>query len=354
MLENKFRTELSEFGEFGLIKHLTQNIELKNKSSVVGVGDDAAVLGTTTTKTVVTTDLLAEGVHFSLMYTPLKHLGYKAVAVNLSDVYAMNAKPEQITVSMAISSRFSVEAIEEIYNGIMLACERYGVDVVGGDTTSSNSGLVISVTAIGTAKEADLVYRSGAKPDDIICVSGDLGAAYMGLQVLEREKEVFKTNPNMQPDLSNTEYVLERQIKPEPRRDVYEALKKAKVKPTSMIDISDGLVSELKHICYASKVGCAIYEEKIPVDFVTDRLAEEFNLDGTLVALNGGEDYELLFTVSPNDFEKIKEIPHITPIGHILDRNDQVMITKANHTIQLKSQGWDAFEKRQSMAKESN
>ena len=347
MLEdkNQSRTSLADLGEFGLINHLTKHFSIKNKRTLKGVGDDAAVLDCSKKQTLLTTDLLIEGIHFDLSYVPLKHLGYKSVMVNLSDVYAMNGNAEQITVSIAVSNRFSLEAIEELYAGIQLACETYGVDLIGGDTTSSTTGLLISVTAIGTANKEEVVYRDGAKPTDLIVVSGDLGGAYLGLQVLEREKQVFKVNPNNQPDLDNYTYIIERQLKPEARKDIPKLLKELEVKPTSMIDISDGLSSELFHICTQSKVGCKIYEDKIPLDPQVISTCEEFDIDSTMVALSGGEDYELLFTVSINDFDKIKANPHLTVIGHITEENQGLnLITRANQELELKAQGWNSFK----------
>jgi thiamine-monophosphate kinase len=345
MDNTKKQTALSNIGEFGLIERLTSNIQLQHKSSVKGVGDDAAVLEFEGKQIVVTTDLLTEGVHFNLMYVPLKHLGYKAVVVNLSDVFAMNAQPRQITVSIALSSKFSVEAIDELYSGIYLACEKYGVDLVGGDTTSSLTGLTLSITAIGEANADDLVYRSGAKVNDLICVSGDLGGAYMGLQLLERENEVFKVNPKEQPKLEGYDYILERQLKPEARGDVVSALKKLDVKPTAMIDISDGLSSEIMHICKASKVGCSIYEEKIPLDYQTKRFAEELSINPLVAALNGGEDYELLFTVSLDDHDKIKNDPDITIIGHITEESNGVnLIVGDGSAIPIQAQGWNPLK----------
>ncbi|RKE00129.1 thiamine-phosphate kinase [Marinifilum flexuosum] len=346
MQENKAQgTDISTLGEFGLIKQLTKGIEIKNSSTKVGVGDDAAVLDYQNKKTVVTTDLLVEGIHFDLMYTPLKHLGYKAIAVNVSDVYAMNACPKQVTVSIAISKRFTVEAIEEIYDGIRLACENYNVDLVGGDTTSSLTGLCISVTAIGEAEENELAYRSGAKANDLICVSGNLGAAYAGLQLLEREKAIFANNPNMQPDLSGHDYILERQLKPEARKDIYERLKEAQIVPTSMIDISDGLSSELMHICEESKVGCQIYEEKIPVDYETHKMAEELNMNYSTFSLNGGEDYELLFTVPLDKFDDVEKIEDVKVIGHITEASKGIyLITRDNTEIALQAQGWNPLK----------
>jgi len=296
---------------------------------------------------VVTTDLLVEGVHFDLMYVPLKHLGYKSVVVNLSDIYAMNALPRQITVSLAVSNRFSVEAVEELYAGIYLACEKYGIDVVGGDTSTSLAGLVISITAIGEGEKNEIVYRSGAKESNLICVSGDLGGAYMGLQLLEREKKIFKENSKIQPDLEGNDYILERQLKPEARKDIPVLLKALGIKPTAMIDISDGLASEALHICMQSEVGCSIYEEKIPIDPLTHTRAREFNLDPTLCALSGGEDYELLFTMDVKDYERVKGNPDITIIGHITDKNSGCnLVTKSGTQHALTAQGWDAFLKK--------
>lgn len=349
MLENSERTELSALGEFGLIKHLTQFIELKNESTIKGVGDDAAVIDYKGKQTVVSTDMLVEGVHFDLSYVPLKHLGYKAVSVNLSDIYAMNAIPKQITVSLAVSNRYSVEAMEELYAGMMLACEKHKVDIVGGDTTTNVSGLVISITAIGEANSDELVFRNGAKETDLLCVSGDLGGAYVGLQLLEREKRVFLETPTVQPDFEGNDYILERQLKPEARKDIPVLLKKLEVKPTSMIDISDGLASEIFHITTQSSVGCSLYEDKIPVDPQTYNMAREFNLDPTVCALSGGEDYELLFTIKIEDFPKIKANPDITVIGHITNKKDGVnLITKGGTSTELKAQGWDALLKEKS------
>jgi thiamine-monophosphate kinase len=345
MLENKnnSRTDLSSLGEFGLIEHLTNHIKIQHKSTIKGVGDDAAVLALKN-QTLVTTDLLIEGVHFDLSYVPLKHLGYKAVMVNLSDVYAMNGMAKQITVSIAVSNRFPLEAIEELYAGIHLACKMYDIDLIGGDTTSSTKGLLISVTAIGEAKKDEVVYRNGAKPNDLLVVTGDLGAAYLGLQVLEREKQVFQANPNAQPELDNYTYLVERQLKPEARKDVVELLKALEVKPTSMIDISDGLSSEILHICKQSKVGCDLYEAKIPLSQEVISTSEEFNMNSTTVALSGGEDYELLFTISQNDFDKIKGNPNLTVIGHITEENQGVhLVTRANQKIELTAQGWNGL-----------
>ncbi len=339
------RTELSELGEFGLIDRLTNQFTTHISTTIKGVGDDAAVISISDSEVMlVSTDMLLEGVHFNLMYTPLMHLGYKAVIVNLSDIFAMNGNAQQITVSIAVSNRFPLEALEELYAGIKKACDLYQVDLIGGDTSSSLSGLMISVTAIGKAKKTDVVYRSGAKENDLLVVSGDLGGAYMGLQLLEREKEVFKANPNMQPDLDGNDYLLERQLKPEARQDVIKFLKDLDVKPTSMIDISDGLASEIFHLCKASDLGCTIYDEKIPIDAKTSMAAIDFNIDPVTCALNGGEDYELLFTVSLADYDKIKGNPHMTVIGHITDKNSGVnLVDKNGAIIPLQAQGWKAF-----------
>ncbi|RUA11038.1 MAG: thiamine-phosphate kinase [Flavobacteriia bacterium] len=347
MLENKenTRTSLSDLGEFKLIEHLTKHVELHNSSTVKGVGDDCAVLDYKDYQTLVTTDLLIEGVHFDLSYMPLKHLGYKSVMVNLSDVYAMNGIAKQITVSIAVSNRFTLEALEELYAGIILACKTYNVDLVGGDTTSSTKGMLISITAIGEVKPEDVVYRNGAKPNDLLVVSGDLGGAYLGLQILEREKQVFQVNPNSQPDLEPYNYLIERQLKPEARKDIVKLLKILDVKPTAMIDISDGLSSEILHICKQSKVGCNLYEDKIPLDQQVISTCEEFNLNSTTVALSGGEDYELLFTVAQEDYPKIKGNPNLTVIGHMTDQSEGAnLITRANQKIELTAQGWNALK----------
>ena len=345
--DNTSDTELSELGEFGLIKHLTQYIKINQPSTIKGVGDDAAVINNGNLETVITTDMLVEGVHFDLTYVPLKHLGYKSVIVNLSDIYAMSAEPRQIVVSIAISNRFKLAALEELYQGMLLACKKHNVDLVGGDTTSSISGLVISITAIGAAKKENIVYRNGAKEGNLLCVSGDLGGAYMGLQILEREKAVFRGNPNLQPDLEGKDYILERQLKPEARQDIIKLLQKINVQPTSMIDVSDGLSSEILHICSQSKVGIDLYEEKIPIDPLTYNTALEFNLDPTLCALSGGEDYELLFTIDINDYEKVKNIREFTVIGHITNESKGYnMIAKAGTVHELKAQGWNALNKR--------
>lgn len=340
------RTEISNLGEFGLIRHLTEGIELKNESSRYGVGDDAAVLSYPTEKQVlITTDLLMEGVHFDLIYVPLKHLGYKAAVVNFSDIYAMNGTPKQITVSLALSKRFSVEDMEELYAGIRLACEEYNVDIIGGDTSSSLTGLAISITCIGEVDKDKVVYRNGAKETDLICVTGDLGAAYMGLQLLEREKVALKGKTDMQPDFSGKEYLLERQLKPEARRDIIEKLAEEGIHSTSMMDISDGLSSELLHICTQSKVGCRIYEEHIPIDYQTAVMAEEFNMNLTTCALNGGEDYELLFTIPIADHEKISEMEGVKLIGHITKPElGCALITRDGQEFELKAQGWNPLK----------
>ena len=342
--KNQQRTSLEALGEFGLIEHLTKHFKIKQKSTVKGIGDDAAVLDFKSKKIVVTTDLLVEQVHFDLSYMPLKHLGYKAIMVNLSDVYAMNANATQVTVSIAVSNRFPLEALEELYAGMELASEIYGVDIVGGDTTSSTTGLIISVTAIGDVDVKDITYRNGAKPNDLLVVSGDLGAAYMGLQVLEREKEVFKVNPNNQPDLDLYTYIIERQLKPEARKDIVKLLKDLKVKPTSMIDISDGLSSEIIHLCKQSEVGVELYENKIPLDPQVISTCEEFNINSTTIALNGGEDYELLMTISQEDFPKIKANPNLTVIGYITDKNKGMnLVTRAETLIPLIAKGWNSL-----------
>ena len=344
MFDNKERTNIEALGEFGLIDYLTKNIKIAQSSTVKGVGDDAAVLDFKDKKVLVSTDMLLEGIHFDLAYTPLKHLGYKAIQVNLSDIYAMNGMASQVTVSIGISSKFPLEAVEELYEGIYLACENYNVDLIGGDTSSSKQGLVISVTSIGYADEKDIVYRNGAEEGDLICVSGDLGGAYTGLQLLEREKLIYLENPNIQPDLEGKDYIVERQLKPEARRDIIELLKDIEVKPTAMIDVSDGLASEILHICKQSNKGCNLYEEKIPLDPMTFETAREFNLDPTVCALSGGEDYELLFTVKQADYDKIKFKMDITIIGYITEPSAGCnLITKAGNSHPLKAQGWNAF-----------
>lgn len=345
MLENKSnRTELSDLGEFGLIDHLKQAVEVLNPNTIKGIGDDAAILSFDGFKTVVSTDMLVEGVHFDLSYVPLKHLGYKAVVVNLSDIYAMNANPTQITVSVAISNRFSLEAIEELYSGILMACKNYNVDLVGGDTTSSLSGLIISVTALGQVKEEKVVYRNGAQLNDLICVTGDLGAAYVGLQILEREKQIFLETPGVQPDLEGKDYILERQLKPEVRKEVIELMASKGIKPTSMMDISDGLSSELLHLCTASDLGCTIYEDKLPIDPQTYQVARDINLDPSVCALNGGEDYELIFTVPLADYEKISSEMDVSIIGHMTDKaSGYFLVDKSENMVPLVAQGWNAL-----------
>ena len=340
------RTEISTLGEFGLIDHLTQGIKPQNTSTQKGIGDDAAVLSYPNKQVLVTTDLLLEGVHFDLTYTPLKHLGYKAAVVNFSDIFAMNGTPRQITVSLGISKRFSVEDMEKLYAGIRLACEDYGVDIVGGDTTSSLTGLTISITCIGEADKDQIVYRNGAKETDLICVSGNLGAAYMGLQLLEREKKVLAgANKDVQPDFAGREYILERQLKPEARKDIIEKLAKAGIRPTAMMDISDGLSSELMHICKQSGTGCRIYEEHLPIDYQTAAMAEEFNMSLTTCALNGGEDYELLFTVPISSHEKMQEISDVRLIGHITKPElGCALITRDGQEFELKAQGWNPLK----------
>ncbi|WP_310991495.1 thiamine-phosphate kinase [Aequorivita marina] len=348
MFENKDNasTGIGSLGEFGLIDHLTKNFKIKQNSTIKGIGDDAAVIaGDSEKEIIVTTDLLLEGVHFDLSYMPLKHLGYKAVVVNLSDVFAMNAQPTQITVSIAVSNRFPVEALEELYAGIETAAKMYNVDVVGGDTTSSTTGLLLSITAIGAVEKDNAVYRSGAKENDLLVVTGDLGAAYMGLQVLEREKEVFKVNPNSQPDLEPYSYLVERQLKPEARKDISKLLEELEVKPTAMIDISDGLSSEIIHICKSSNVGCNLFEEKIPLDPQVISVCEEFDLDSTTIALSGGEDYELLFTISTEDYPKLKGNPHLTVIGHMTHKNEGMhLISRAGTKIPLIARGWNPMK----------
>jgi thiamine-monophosphate kinase len=346
MSEEITRTELASLGEFGLIERLASRIHLGQPTSVRGIGDDAAVIDPAGLHQVVTTDMLVEGVHFDLSYMPLKHLGYKAIVVNLSDVYAMNAEPRQVTVALALSNRFPVEAVDELYEGMLLACKNYGVDLVGGDTCSSRSGLVIAVTAVGAAKPEDIVYRNGAKDNELLVVSGDLGGAFMGLQVLEREKAVF-TETGAQPDLEGHDYIIERQLKPEARRDIIALLRSLDVKPTSMIDISDGLASEALHIARASGLGVRIYDDKLPIDPTTYQTARDFNLDPTTCALNGGEDYELLFTIAQSDHEKIKGNPSLSIVGHMTDAaSGYGLVDKQGGLHALTAQGWDAFLKR--------
>lgn len=345
-MQEQNRTEISTLGEFGLIKRLTEGIELKNSESFYGVGDDAAVLQFGEgEQTLVTTDLLMEGVHFDLVYTPLKHLGYKAAIVNFSDIYAMNGTPKQITVSLAVSKRFCIEDLEQLYEGLRLACDIHHVDIVGGDTTSSVTGLGISITCIGTVSKGQAVYRNGAKDTDLICVSGDLGAAYMGLQLLECEKTVFEGQKEVNPDFGGKEYLLERQLKPEARRDIIEALRNEGIRPTAMMDISDGLSSELMHICEQSGVGCRVYEERIPIDYQTAVMAEELNMNVTTCALNGGEDYELLFTVPLTAHDKVAAMKGIRIIGHITRRELGCgLVTRDGNEFELKAQGWNPLK----------
>ena len=342
--EKVHRTELSELGEFGLIDRLTRNIDLKNKSSLLGVGDDCAIVKHGPKETLVTKDLLVEGVHFDMTYMPLKHLGYKSAIVNISDIVAMNGKPTQLLVGLAVSNRFSTEAIEEIYSGIRLACDNYGVDLVGGDTVPSVTGLFISITALGEVQKGDAIHRNTAEKGDLVCVSGNLGAAYAGLLVLEREKQAYKVDPNVQPDLDGHDYILSRQLKPEARTDIQHHLKEAKIKPTSLIDVSDGLASELFHICQSSKLGVAVYEEKIPIDVTTDTVAKEFEIDPTTFALNGGEDYELLFTIKQADYEKLKNIEDVSVVGHMTEESAGLnLISRSGTQVPIVAQGWDAF-----------
>ncbi len=345
MFENNSRTELSSLGEFGLIDHITKHIELTQESTIKGVGDDAAILNFNEEQIVVTTDMLLEGIHFDLAYVPLKHLGYKAITVNLSDVFAMNAIPTQVLVSIGVSNRFSLEAIEEIYQGMNIACKRYGVDLVGGDTSASKQGLVISVTAIGKQVADKIVKRTGASVNDLVCVTGDLGAAYMGLQLLEREKNVYLSNPEIQPDLEGYDYIVERQLKPEARKDMVELFSQIKLIPTAMIDVSDGLASEILHLCKSSNLGANIFEEKIPIDPMTYDSARAFNLDPTVCALSGGEDYELLFTIKQSDFDKIKNNPDISVIGHMTQASEGAqLISKSGNQHNITAQGWNAFK----------
>lgn len=343
-MEDQKMTPVSELGEFGLINHLTKKFALQNPSSVKGVGDDAAVINNNGLQTVVSTDMLVEGIHFDMMYTPLKHLGYKCVVANVSDIYAMNATPQQITVSLAVPARFTVEALSEIYEGIHLACKIYGVDLVGGDTTSSLSGLTISVTAIGYAKEEEIIYRSGAKPGDLICVTGDLGAAYLGLQILEREKQIYMEHPGVQPELEDSQYLISRQLKPEARRDVIRYFKEMGLKPTAMMDLSDGLSSDVMHICKQSGTGCVINEAAVPVSEETYQTALKFNMDPITCALNGGEDYELLFTIEEQDESKIAGEEAFSIVGQITKAEDGcVLITRSGNKHSLTAQGWKHF-----------
>lgn len=336
---------ISELGEFGLIRHLTGDLKMIHPETELGVGDDTAVCNYGQSKVLITTDLLTEGVHFDLIYTPMKHLGYKAVTVNLSDIYAMNGIPKQITVAVAISSKFTLEMMDDLYAGIRLACEKYGVDLIGGDTSSSLTGMTISITAIGVANETDLTFRNGARENDLICVTGDLGAAYMGLLLLEREKRVLNNNQVVQPDFAGYEYLLERFLKPEPRREVIDILKDKGIKPTSMIDISDGLSSEILHLCQQSGTGARIYEERLPIDIITAKLAEEMNIIPITAAMNGGEDYELLFTIHPSDYEKIKSEEMISVIGHMTASTaGYYLITNGDSAVELKAQGWNPLK----------
>jgi thiamine-monophosphate kinase len=339
------RTEISTYGEFGLIKHLTEKFKIENPSTLKGVGDDAAVLSYENKKVLVTTDLLLEGIHFDLVYVPIMHLGYKAAVVNFSDIYAMNGEPKQLTVSIGVSKRFSVEDLEQLYAGIQLACDKYGVDLVGGDTSASLTGLAISITCIGEADEDKIVYRNGAKQTDLICVTGDLGSAYMGLQLLEREKVVFAANDEAQPDFEERDYILQRQLKPEARKDIIKLLRDHEIVPTAMMDISDGLSSELMHICSQSKVGCRIYEDKIPINYQAVVMAEELNMSIVTAALNGGEDYELLFTVSLEDYDKIVTLEGIAIVGHTTKPELGLqLVGREGEEIELRAQGWNSLE----------
>lgn len=339
------RTEIATLGEFGLIDHLAKNIRITQPTTEKGIGDDAAVINNADKRTLVTTDLLLEGIHFDLTYVPLKHLGYKSAIVNFSDIYAMNGKPQQITVSLGISKRFSVEDLDAFYEGLRLACDIYGVDIVGGDTTSSLTGLTISITCIGIADSSTIVYRNGAKETDLICISGDVGAAYMGLQLLEREKSVLQGENNPQPDFSGKEYLLERQLKPEARKDIVALLAEKEIHPTAMIDVSDGVSSEILHICKQSKVGCVIYEERLPIDYQTAMMAEVFNMNVTTVAMNGGEDYELLFTVPLHAHEKVSQIEGVHIIGHITKEEQGCnLLTRDNTEMEIKAQGWNPLK----------
>ena len=339
-------TQISKYGEFGLIKHLTSTFKIQNPSTLKGVGDDAAVLNYADKQILVTTDLLLEGVHFDLTYVPLKHLGYKSAVVNFSDIYAMNGQPKQITVSLGVSKRFSVEHLEELYAGIKLACDAYGVDLIGGDTSASLTGLTISITCIGEGEKNNIVYRNGAKENDLICVTGDLGSAYMGLQLLEREKNVFSgQDENIQPDFEGKEYILQRQLKPEARKDIIEKLKEKGIVPTAMMDISDGLSSELIHICSQSEVGCRVYEDKIPINYQAAVMAEELNMNIVTAALNGGEDYELVFTAPLEDYDKIVAMENVGIVGHITKKELGLnLVGREGEEISLKAQGWNSLE----------
>lgn len=345
MFENKEKTDINELGEFGLIKHLTSQFSIKNSESIKGIGDDAAVLDPKGKQVLISTDLLLEGIHFDLAYVPLIHLGYKAVQVNLSDIYAMNGMASSITVSIGLSSKFPLEAVEELYKGIELACNRFNIDLIGGDTSASKQGLIISITSIGYAAADKIAYRSGAKEHDLLCVSGDLGGAYVGLQILEREKLIYLENPQIQPDLEGKDYIIERQLKPEARKDIVALLDDLNIKPTSMIDISDGLASEILHLAKESDKGFTIYEDKIPLDPMTYETARELGLDPTVCALSGGEDYELLFTISQDDYKKLKHDVDVTVIGHVTDKNSGCkMVSKSEQVYELKAQGWNAFK----------
>jgi len=340
------RTEIEQLGEFGLIDHLTQNFETQNASTILSIGDDAAVIDHFGKQTVITTDMLVEGVHFDLMYTPLKHLGYKSVVVNLSDIYAMNAQPTHITISIAFSNRFSLEALDEFYEGVQIACEKYNVDLVGGDTSASQKGLIISVTAIGEVAPDKFIKRSTAESGDLICVSGDLGAAFLGLTLMEREKKIFLENPQVQPNLENEDYIVGRLLKPEARRDIIELLEKMEIVPTAMMDISDGLSSEVLHLCKQSELGCRVYEDKIPLHADTKNAAFKFGLDATVCALNGGEDYELIFTMKQADYDKITMQEEISVIGYMCDKEEgSKFISKGGNTFDISAQGWNAFSK---------
>ena len=346
-MQENYRTEIATLGEFGLIKHLTEDIKLQNPETIYGVGDDAAVFNVSNQQTLITTDMLMEGVHFDLVYTPLKHLGYKAAISNFSDIYAMNGTPKQITVSIAVSKRFCIEDLEQLYDGLKLACQVHNVDLIGGDTTSSVTGLAISITCIGVADKDQIVYRNGAKETDLICVTGDLGAAYMGLQLLEREKAVFQGEKEVNPDFTGKEYLLERQLKPEARKDIIEALAKEGILPTAMMDVSDGLSSELMHICSQSKVGCRVYEERIPIDYQSAVMAEELNMNVSTCALNGGEDYELLFTVPLTMHDKVSTIKGVKVIGYITKQElGCALITRDNQEFELKAQGWNPLKEK--------
>ncbi len=340
------RTEISELGEFGLIEHLTRNFELQNASSILGVGDDAAVIDHFGKQTVITTDLLLEGIHFDLMYTPLKHLGYKAVVVNLSDIYAMNATPTQLTISIGISNRFSLEALDAFYEGVHIACEKYGVDLVGGDTSTSQKGLVISITAIGEVTPDRFVKRSTAQKGDLVCVTGDLGGAFLGLTLMKREKKIYLENPKVQPDLENESYIVGRLLKPEARKDIINFFAENNIVPTSMMDVSDGISSEVMHLCKQSNLGCRVYEEKLPVSEESRKAAYKFGLDPTVCALNGGEDYELIFTLKQEDHEKITLNEEISVIGYMTTIEEGCkLLTKGGNSFDITAQGWNAFQK---------